>query len=66
MAEQAKPRVFVIEGRNFDDPDPGMTVDQVKAHYTSFFPELANADTHQHEHDGKMIYEFVKKVGTKG
>ena len=36
-------RIFIYDGREFEDPDPEMTVDQVKASLADFYGELANA-----------------------
>lgn len=38
-------RVFVYDGREFDDPDPKLTTDEVRQYYAGFFPELSNAET---------------------
>jgi len=59
-------RVFVYDGREFPDPDPSMSVEEVRQSMTSFFPELANADTKQSKRDDDDIIEFQKRVGTKG
>jgi len=59
-------RVFVYDGREFPDPDPSMSVDEVRQSMTSFFPELANAETKQSKRDEDDIIEFQKRVGTKG
>jgi len=59
-------RVFVYDGREFPDPDPNMSVDEVRQSMTNFFPELANADTKQSKRDEDDIIEFQKRVGTKG
>ena len=65
-------RIFVYDGREFPDPDPGMTPDQVRQSMTSFFPELSNAETIQtkRKKEGSTetddIIEFKKKVGVKG
>jgi len=59
-------RVFVYDGRDFPDPDPNMSVDEVRQSMTSFFPELANADTKQSKRGDDDIVEFQKRVGTKG
>lgn len=59
-------RVFVYDGREFPDPDPKMSVDEVRQSMTSFFPELANADTRQSKRGEDDIIEFKKRVGTKG
>ena len=36
-------RVFVYDDREFPDPDPEMSVDQVKATLSDFYGEIANA-----------------------
>ncbi|MBA7470294.1 hypothetical protein ES707_05577 [subsurface metagenome] len=59
-------RVFVYDGRDFPDPDPNMSVEEVRQSMTSFFPELANADTKQSKRGDDDIVEFQKRVGTKG
>lgn len=38
-------RVFIVEGREFPDPDPNMSVDEVRQQMANFFPELSNAET---------------------
>ncbi|GAJ13338.1 unnamed protein product, partial [marine sediment metagenome] len=59
-------RVFVYDRREFPDPDPNMSVDEVRQSMTNFFPELANAETKQSKRDDDDIVEFHKRVGTKG
>ncbi|TRZ50570.1 MAG: PRTRC system protein C [Dehalococcoidia bacterium] len=59
-------RVFVYEGREFPDPDPNKSVEEVKQVMSDFFPELANAEVKEAKRDEDTIYEFVKKVGVKG
>ena len=59
-------RVFIVDGREFPDPDPNLTVVQVRDQMASFFPELANA-THTETTRGEdTVYEFQRQVGTKG
>jgi PRTRC genetic system protein C len=59
-------RVFVYDGREFPDPDPKMSVDEVRQSMTNFFPELANAETRQSKRGDDDIIEFNRRVGTKG
>ena len=59
-------RVFVYDGREFPDPDPNMSLDEVRQSMTAFFPELANAETQTSKRDEDDIIEFKKRVGTKG
>lgn len=59
-------RIFVYDDREFPDPDPNMSPDEVRQSMTNFFPELANADTQQSKRGDDDIFEFKKRVGTKG
>ena len=59
-------RIFVYDGREFPDPDPTKTVDDIKKMMSDFFPELATAEVKTADRDGDTLYEFVKKVGVKG
>ncbi len=66
-------RVFVYDNREFPDPDPKMSVEEVRQSMTNFFPELANAEVKQSKRKSKTdpaveddIYEFKRRVGTKG
>jgi len=59
-------RVFVVDGREFPDPDPNLKVDEVRQSMTPFFPELSNAETKESKRGEDDIIEFKKRVGTKG
>ncbi len=61
-----KTRKFVYDGREFPDPDPSMSVDEVRQHLTDFFPELSNAETSNRTEGDVTVHEFKKRVGTKG
>lgn len=59
-------RVIVYDGREFEDPLPNGTVDEVRQYYASFFPELSNAETKTSKRGDDDVIEFKKRVGTKG
>ena len=59
-------RIFVYDNREFPDPDPGMSVDQVKTSLSDFFGELTNATVKETKRGEDTVYEFQKRVGTKG
>ena len=59
-------RVFVYDGREFPDPAPALSPDEVRQMMTDFFPELANAEVREHKRDEDTLYELVRRVGTKG
>ena len=59
-------RVFVYDDREFPDPDPNMSHDDVRQSMTNFVPELANAETKTSKRGEDDIIEFRKRVGVKG
>ena len=59
-------RIFIYDGREFPDPDPARTPDEVKAMMADFFPELANAEVIASKRGDDDVYELKRRVGTKG
>ena len=59
-------RVFVYDDREFPDPDPEMSVEQVKAVLSDFYGEIANASVKETVRGEDTIFEFQRRVGTKG
>lgn len=59
-------RIFVIEGKRYTDPDPALTVDEVRQSMVALFPELANSETKESKEKDDQIIEFKKRVGVKG
>lgn len=59
-------RIFIVDQREFPDPDPALTVEQVREMMATFFPELANATHTERQRGEDTIYEFQRRVGTKG
>lgn len=59
-------RIFVYEGKKFPDPDPSKTADEVRGIMANFYPELYNADVKEGRDGEDTVFEFVKRVGSKG
>ena len=59
-------RVFVYDGREFPDPDPTLSVEEVKEMMSGFFPELSSADVKETDRGEDKVFQFQRKVGTKG
>jgi PRTRC genetic system protein C len=59
-------RIFIYEGKKYEDPDPKMSVDDVRRSLVDFFPELSNADVKETKKGDDTTYTFSKRVGTKG
>jgi PRTRC genetic system protein C len=60
------PRVFVYDGRSFPDPDPALSVEQVRQQLAEYFPELANAETREEQRGEDRLFTFARRIGTKG
>jgi PRTRC genetic system protein C len=60
-------RVFQFNGIRLPDPNPEMSVDNVKALYSAQYPELTTAVVNGPEAVGdKMHYTFDRAIGSKG
>ena len=59
-------RLFCYDNREFPDPDPKLSVEDVRRQLADFFPELANAETRQETRGDDTLYTFSKRIGTKG
>ena len=59
-------RIFVYDNRRFPDPDPSLSVDEVRRQLGVFFPELNNAETGEERRGEDTLYTFGKRIGTKG
>lgn len=60
-------RKFAYNGVNLADPDPSMSVDQVRDVYVATYPELAVAQVEGPTFKGNQaIYSFRRAVGEKG
>ena len=59
-------RVFVYDGRQIPDPDPRLSVDEVRKRLADFFPELVNSDVQEAKQSEDTVYTFTRRLGTKG
>ena len=59
-------RIFIYDNREFPDPDPEMSVEQVRESLADHFGDLVNATVKESRRGIDTIYEFERKVGTKG
>ena len=59
-------RIFVYDGKEHPDPDPGLNVEQVRERMADFYTELSGAKHTAIKRGEDTIYEFQKQVGTKG
>ena len=59
-------RIFVYDGRRFPDPGEELTVEQVKERMAAIMPEIANGQVKETQDGEDTVYEFTRRVGTKG
>ena len=59
-------RVFVYDNREFPDPNPRMTPDEVREYMQGYYPELAQAVFREVTRGNEILYIFAKRFGTKG
>ena len=59
-------RVFIADEREFPDPDPTLTPAEVLQSLVDFLPDLANAEILESTRGEDTIFDFRKRVGTKG
>jgi PRTRC genetic system protein C len=61
------PREFVFNGSRIPDPDPKMSIDQVRDLLTPSYPEIATATLTGPEDTGtRLRYSFSRAIGSKG
>ena len=59
-------RIFIAQEREFPDPDPALSVEEVRRSLADFLPELANAEVVETTRGEDTIFDFRRRVGTKG
>lgn len=60
-------RLFQFQGIRLPDPNPTMSVDEVKSLYAAQYPELATAVVNGPEAVGDNLrYTFERVIGSKG
>lgn len=59
-------RVFIVDGREFPDPSPESSLEEIKAMYATYFPEVATAEVRTTQRGEDTVHELIRRVGTKG
>ena len=47
-------RIFIVDEREFPDPDPNLTIEQVRDSLSDFYPDLASA-THTQRRNSEDV-----------
>ena len=59
-------RRFSYNGLRLPDPNPLWEPEEVRAHYSGAYPEIATATLEQSTEGSTLIYTFTRAVGHKG
>ncbi len=60
------PREFILDGRKLADPNPGLSIEEVRTHYTGIYPALNNASFEEQLTDRAQVVTFTTSIGHKG
>lgn len=60
------PREFSLDGRKLADPNPALSIEEVRAHYTGFYPALNNSSFEEELTARSRVIRFTTSVGHKG
>ena len=67
MKVQVVEREFVYHGATLADPNPKLSIEDVRSFYSAQFPELTNAAITGPETVGERLrYRFERAIGSKG
>jgi PRTRC genetic system protein C len=67
MNVQILQREFIYNGIKLPDPNPQMSVEQVRDTYAAAYPEVTTAAIEGPEASGnKLVYRFMRAIGAKG
>jgi PRTRC genetic system protein C len=67
MTIETMGREFRFDGVRLPDPNPKLSIEEVRTAFSATYPEIATAAVTGPEALGnKLVYHFVKAIGTKG
>jgi len=58
-------RKFYFNGLELPDPDPAMSIDEVRLMHAALMQELSNAETSTKKDGEDTVITFIKRVGQK-
>ena len=56
------PREFILDGRKLADPNPSLSIEDVRTHYTGIYPALNNA-SYEEKADRQGANDHLHHVG---
>jgi PRTRC genetic system protein C len=67
MTIETMGREFRYDGVRLPDPNPKLSIEEVRTAFSATYPEIATAAVTGPEAVGnKLVYHFAKAIGTKG
>lgn len=67
MKVEQMPRVFRWNKKEYADPNPNFTINQVADHYAGLYPEWCTAKiTQKGPENGKLVFEVTSDFKDKG
>jgi len=67
MTIETMGREFRYDGVRLPDPDPKLSIEEIRSAFSATYPEIATAAVTGPEAVGnKLVYHFAKAIGTKG
>ena len=67
MESHVLSRIFEFNGARLPDPDPKLSVEEIRTAYAQQFPDIATATITGPEAVGdKLRYQFTRAIGSKG
>jgi len=67
MEKSIVTRKFIFKGKVLDDPNPHLSIEEVKRHYSTVYPEITTASVEGPKYKGgSHEYTFKTSVGTLG
>jgi len=67
LSETRLSREFSYNGVRLPDPNPSMTVEEVRQFYAAQYPDITTASITGPETEGdKLRYSFARAIGSKG
>ncbi len=66
LTTSALPRDFIVDGRKLADPNPALSIEEVRTYYAGIYPALNNASYEEQLSDRARTITFTTSVGHKG
>ncbi len=66
LTTSALPRDFIVDGRKLADPNPALSIEEVRTYYAGIYPALNNSSYEEQLTDRARTITFTTSIGHKG